>query len=111
MSRLCGQALKGLPEKLISLCRALECKLKLLDLKSRTYRLERENRPANRFLSFLTGIHFQQIGGFNRLLWIADRETGLNGGGRGIRTPVTFAGKAVFKTACFNRSHIPPQTV
>jgi hypothetical protein len=31
-----------------------------------------------------------------------------NGGGRGIRTPVTFAGKAVFKTACFNRSHIPP---
>ena len=31
-----------------------------------------------------------------------------NGGGRGIRTPVTLAGKAVFKTACFNHSHIPP---
>src|ERR1700678_2583520 len=30
------------------------------------------------------------------------------GGGRGIRTPVTLSGKAVFKTACFNRSHIPP---
>jgi hypothetical protein len=31
------------------------------------------------------------------------------GGGRGIRTPVTLSGKAVFKTACFNRSHIPPR--
>ncbi len=30
------------------------------------------------------------------------------GGGRGIRTPVTRKGKAVFKTACFNHSHIPP---
>jgi hypothetical protein len=33
----------------------------------------------------------------------------LYGGGRGIRTPVTLSGKAVFKTACFNRSHIPPR--
>jgi hypothetical protein len=33
----------------------------------------------------------------------------VDGGGRGIRTPVTLAGKAVFKTACFNRSHIPPR--
>ena len=33
----------------------------------------------------------------------------LDGGGRGIRTPVTLAGKAVFKTACFNHSHIPPR--
>jgi uncharacterized membrane protein YphA (DoxX/SURF4 family) len=33
----------------------------------------------------------------------------LDGGGRGIRTPVTLSGKAVFKTACFNRSHIPPR--
>ena len=32
----------------------------------------------------------------------------LDGGGRGIRTPGTLAGTAVFKTACFNRSHIPP---
>jgi hypothetical protein len=31
------------------------------------------------------------------------------GGGRGIRTPVTLSGKAVFKTACFNHSHIPPR--
>jgi hypothetical protein len=30
------------------------------------------------------------------------------GGGRGIRTPDTLSGIAVFKTACFNRSHIPP---
>jgi hypothetical protein len=33
----------------------------------------------------------------------------VNGGGRGIRTPVGLSPKAVFKTACFNRSHIPPQ--
>jgi hypothetical protein len=33
----------------------------------------------------------------------------VSGGGRGIRTPVTLSGKAVFKTACFNRSHIPPR--
>src|SRR5664279_1848978 len=32
----------------------------------------------------------------------------LFGGGRGIRTPGTLSGTAVFKTACFNRSHIPP---
>jgi hypothetical protein len=31
-----------------------------------------------------------------------------SGGGRGIRTPDTLSGIAVFKTACFNRSHIPP---
>src|SRR5712691_10081694 len=30
------------------------------------------------------------------------------GGGRGIRTPGTLSGTAVFKTACFNHSHIPP---
>lgn len=33
----------------------------------------------------------------------------FNGGGRGIRTPVGLSTKAVFKTACFNRSHIPPR--
>src|SRR5271169_4575914 len=32
----------------------------------------------------------------------------LAGGGRGIRTPGTLSSTAVFKTACFNRSHIPP---
>jgi hypothetical protein len=35
-------------------------------------------------------------------------KAGVDGGGRGIRTPVTLSGKAVFKTACFNHSHIPP---
>ncbi len=34
-----------------------------------------------------------------------------NGGGRGIRTPVTRKGKAVFKTAAINRSAIPPHAV
>src|SRR5882762_1716488 len=34
-----------------------------------------------------------------------------DGGGRGIRTPGTLSGTAVFKTACFNRSHIPPQSI
>jgi hypothetical protein len=33
----------------------------------------------------------------------------LRGGGRGIRTPGTLSGTAVFKTACFNHSHIPPR--
>jgi len=33
----------------------------------------------------------------------------LSGGGRGIRTPGTVSRTAVFKTACFNRSHIPPR--
>src|SRR3954471_1258442 len=35
----------------------------------------------------------------------------VNGGGRGIRTPGTLSGTAVFKTACFNRSHIPPRMI
>jgi hypothetical protein len=34
---------------------------------------------------------------------------GLCGGGRGIRTPGTVSRTAVFKTARFNRSRIPPQ--
>jgi hypothetical protein len=33
----------------------------------------------------------------------------LSGGGRGIRTPDTLSGITVFKTVCFNRSHIPPR--
>src|ERR1017187_1714320 len=32
----------------------------------------------------------------------------MRGGGRGIRTPGTVSRTAVFKTACFNHSHIPP---
>lgn len=39
---------------------------------------------------------------------ISDALKQVHGGGRGIRTPVTRKGKAVFKTACFNHSHIPP---
>jgi hypothetical protein len=31
------------------------------------------------------------------------------GGGRGIRTPVTITREAVFKTAAFSHSAIPPQ--
>ncbi len=31
-----------------------------------------------------------------------------SGGGRGIRTPGTLPGTAVFKTARFNHSRIPP---
>ena len=33
----------------------------------------------------------------------------LNGGGRGIRTPGGVSPTAVFKTAGFNRSPIPPE--
>src|SRR5207248_3908089 len=36
-------------------------------------------------------------------------QGGNTGGGRGIRTPDTLSGIAVFKTACFNHSHIPPR--
>ena len=35
-------------------------------------------------------------------------QSRLNGGGRGIRTPGTLSGTTVFKTVCFNHSHIPP---
>jgi hypothetical protein len=35
-------------------------------------------------------------------------QSRLCGGGRGIRTPGTLSGTSVFKTDCFNRSHIPP---
>jgi hypothetical protein len=45
---------------------------------------------------------------FNRL-GVEFPANEANGGGRGIRTPDTLSGIAVFKTACFNRSHIPPQ--
>src|ERR1700690_2099167 len=37
------------------------------------------------------------------------RHKGWNGGGRGIRTPGTVSRTSVFKTDCFNRSHIPPR--
>ena len=40
---------------------------------------------------------------------LSSLELRLNGGGRGIRTPGTLSSTAVFKTACFNRSHIPPK--
>ncbi len=33
----------------------------------------------------------------------------MNGGGRGIRTPVPVAREAVFKTAAFSHSAIPPK--
>ena len=32
----------------------------------------------------------------------------IYGGGRGIRTPGTISRTSVFKTDCFNHSHIPP---
>ncbi len=33
----------------------------------------------------------------------------MNGGGRGIRTPVPVAREAIFKTAAFSHSAIPPE--
>jgi hypothetical protein len=44
---------------------------------------------------------------FSLIYWISSDV--LESVGRGIRTPVTRQGKAVFKTACFNHSHIPPR--
>ena len=40
----------------------------------------------------------------------ANPATGRDGGGRGIRTPGTLSGSAVFKTAAIDRSAIPPAT-
>lgn len=34
-----------------------------------------------------------------------------NGGGGGIRTPVTLAGETVFETAAFNHSATPPRVL
>ena len=48
---------------------------------------------------------------FCRSRTLSDTLNQVRGGGRGIRTPVTREGKAVFKTACFNHSHIPPHRV
>ncbi len=39
----------------------------------------------------------------------APRQSSTHGGGRGIRTPGGFDTTAVFKTAPFNRSGIPPR--
>ena len=41
---------------------------------------------------------------------LGNTERRLRGGGRGIRTPGTVSRTSVFKTDCFNHSHIPPQS-
>ncbi len=49
-----------------------------------------------------------------RTLEILDLDSllpGMAGGGRGIRTPVPVARKAIFKTAALNHSAIPPQNI
>ena len=47
--------------------------------------------------------------GFPRLMRRRSELVRLSGGGRGIRTPGGVSPTAVFKTAGFNRSPIPPQ--
>jgi hypothetical protein len=47
--------------------------------------------------------HFGESKGDNSL------QSKLRGGGRGIRTPGTVSRTSVFKTDCFNHSHIPPR--
>jgi hypothetical protein len=76
-----------------------------------------ENIEANHGIAdanvFLWMLKISQIpaksGHFKQIKLHITQGDRLNGGGRGIRTPGTLAGTAVFKTACFNRSHIPPQ--
>jgi hypothetical protein len=53
-----------------------------------------------------TGGSAPRIARYGRLI---EMHRLLHGGGRGIRTPGTLSSTAVFKTACFNRSHIPPR--
>ena len=48
-------------------------------------------------------VHSARIQGGNSL------HSRLHGGGRGIRTPGTVSRTSVFKTDCFNHSHIPPR--
>ena len=53
--------------------------------------------------------------GYNRLFhynsFIFSNLYYIHGGGRGIRTPETLLGLAVFKTAAFNHSAIPPSVL
>ena len=56
------------------------------------------------FLGYPAGVLGYPPGYHDRKLLIIK-----DGGGRGIRTPGTLSSTAVFKTACFNRSHIPPR--
>jgi hypothetical protein len=72
---------------------------------------KRSRRPWRSFSSPFPGSDPAEMRAFRVDLRIFQKSSyfsRLNGGGRGIRTPVTLSGKAVFKTACFNRSHIPP---
>jgi hypothetical protein len=55
---------------------------------------------ANKRASFA---YFEENKGRNSL------QSRLRGGGRGIRTPGTVSRTSVFKTDCFNHSHIPPR--
>jgi hypothetical protein len=56
-----------------------------------------------------------RIGGLFRAISRNNRRISLRfrlrGGGRGIRTPGTVSRTSVFKTDCFNRSHIPPRLI
>ena len=61
--------------------------------------------------------HFVRSFGETAFAWLASRSCERSerlakvGGGRGIRTPGAVSRTAVFKTACFNHSHIPPGTI
>src|SRR5438874_9070686 len=50
----------------------------------------------------------EKVRGFSETCCGEKQTCRLYGGGRGIRTPGTVSGTAVFKTARFNHSRIPP---
>ena len=53
--------------------------------------------------------NYGQVERFHKNCRLFYLQCRLRGGGRGIRTPGTLSGTSVFKTDCFNRSHIPPR--
>ena len=67
------------------------------------------SEEALRLTSFAQGI-LHGLASHERAWRLADgaRPGESNGGGRGIRTPGTVSRTAIFKTAAFNRSAIPP---
>ena len=100
----------------INLVKNCFSKIPAFHRKGTTQRPGRENRQ-NLSLCGRTGAHFvptliaktPEIGAF----WAEPENNSLtsrlSGGEGGIRTPGTLSGTAVFKTACFNRSHTSPR--
>ena len=70
-----------------------------------------ENVPPARFLDGIPPHRFEPSSPWREKAPLAGRGV-ISGGGRGIRTLVTWiTGKTVFETAAFNHSAIPPYSI